>query len=370
MSLDDDLNSTIESMYRAATSPDIWPVALHACNDLFGGAGVSLEVIDRTTQAHELFSSANVPSACEVEYLEHYVSICPRVDHGFRQRLGDIGYDAQVISEADMAKDEYYSSFLGAQGLKYYISGCLLQTPERFGAIVVQHTPEHGHVEAPEISLMRCLLPHFRQAVDLSMRWRQMDGERTSLEKALDQLREGVIVVDDAGAAVHVNAMAQKMVRDGDGVTLSQGQVGIAQPAAMQSYEVALRNALAASGEQKGGGCDITVSRLSGKAPYILAVRPYRDATSRAGAFVFIRDPAAEALRNDELLRRVFGLTGAECELAGALVKGQSLRGYADRKGLSINTVYTHYRRLKDKTRSAHQAALISTLKDIKSPVN
>lgn len=112
MSLDDDLNSTIESMYRAATSPDIWPVALHACNDLFGGAGVSLEVIDRTTQAHELFSSANVPSACEVEYLEHYVSICPRVDHGFRQRLGDIGYDAQVISEADMAKDEYYSSFL------------------------------------------------------------------------------------------------------------------------------------------------------------------------------------------------------------------------------------------------------------------
>lgn len=370
MSLDDDLNAVIESIYCAANLPDAWPAALRASGELFGGAGVTLEVIDKTAHNHEFYCSTGLPEAGEIEYLNHYVSVSPRLSLGQKSRTGDIGYDALVLPESGMAKDEFYSSFLTSLGLKYFVSGCLIQSPAQLAVVAIQFAPQHGHVEAAEISLMRHLLPHFRQAVDMSMRWQQLDRHNVDLEQALDQLRDGVIVLDGAGTVAHVNAEAQRIIRTGDGLTLFQHQLNLVDPVAMQSYETTLQNALLTPGEQNGAGFEIAVSRPSGKAPYVLAVRPFRDATSRAGAYVFIRDTAAESAHSSLLLRQAFGLTEAESELAEFLLEGLSLRQCADRRGVSINTVYTHYRRLKDKTGSAQQTALIAMLKDIASPIN
>jgi DNA-binding CsgD family transcriptional regulator len=57
-----------------------------------------------------------------------------------------------------------------------------------------------------------------------------------------------------------------------------------------------------------------------------------------------------------------FGLTGAERRLAAALAFGETLSEYARRNCLSINTVYTHYRRTKEKMGAGNQAALVARL--------
>ena len=56
------------------------------------------------------------------------------------------------------------------------------------------------------------------------------------------------------------------------------------------------------------------------------------------------------------------GLTPAERRLAAALVLGEALPTYARRNGVSMNTVYTHYRRLKMKLDCASQAELLARL--------
>lgn len=56
------------------------------------------------------------------------------------------------------------------------------------------------------------------------------------------------------------------------------------------------------------------------------------------------------------------GLTQSERRLAAAIAVGDALSDYAKRNGLSINTVYTHYRRLKEKMNAANQAALVAQL--------
>ncbi len=61
-----------------------------------------------------------------------------------------------------------------------------------------------------------------------------------------------------------------------------------------------------------------------------------------------------------------FGLTAAETRLATALAHGDGLRDYAARKGLSINTVYTHYARVKAKLDCADQASLARRLEALK----
>jgi DNA-binding CsgD family transcriptional regulator len=217
---------------------------------------------------------------------------------------------------------------------------------------------------------MKRLLPHFRQALDLSLRWQRMDQTRAGMNEALERLRDGVIVLDGTGAAIHLNRGAEVMLRNQDGVSLSKGRLAIAQREAMRLYETALNDALPASRSETVARFEIAVARPSGKPPYVVSVRPYRDADGRAGTLVFIRDSSAYWDDKRQLLRQAFGLTDAEVQLAHGLANGLSLHKYAEQNGLSINTIYTHYHRLKDKTGSVNQAVLIANLKDMTPAVD
>ena len=59
------------------------------------------------------------------------------------------------------------------------------------------------------------------------------------------------------------------------------------------------------------------------------------------------------------------GLTPAERRLAAALACGETPVAYARRTSLSINTVYTHYRRIKDKLDASRQAELVTRLRSL-----
>ena len=60
-----------------------------------------------------------------------------------------------------------------------------------------------------------------------------------------------------------------------------------------------------------------------------------------------------------------YSLTSAEQRLARSIAYGEGLLDYAARYDLSINTVYTHYRRIKSKLDCPSQAALITRLHSI-----
>jgi|AntAceMinimDraft_11_1070367.scaffolds.fasta_scaffold28444_2 DNA-binding CsgD family transcriptional regulator len=60
-----------------------------------------------------------------------------------------------------------------------------------------------------------------------------------------------------------------------------------------------------------------------------------------------------------------FSLTEAERRLARALAQGERLAEYALRKSLSMNTIYTHYRRIKEKLECRDRSALATRLRDI-----
>lgn len=59
------------------------------------------------------------------------------------------------------------------------------------------------------------------------------------------------------------------------------------------------------------------------------------------------------------------GLTGAERRLAIALASGETLSAYGARTGVTMNTVYTHYRRVKDKLDCHRQVELLVRLREV-----
>ena len=65
---------------------------------------------------------------------------------------------------------------------------------------------------------------------------------------------------------------------------------------------------------------------------------------------------------DQRMLRATFGLTDAEADLARALQTGTSPAKYARDRAISTNTVYTHLRRIKDKTGTRRITELIHAL--------
>jgi DNA-binding CsgD family transcriptional regulator len=105
---------------------------------------------------------------------------------------------------------------------------------------------------------------------------------------------------------------------------------------------------------------------------YLVSVRPLPRSSSvgdEAAAIVFVHDPQARNAGTTALMRGVFGFTEAEANLAEALRTGTSIGDYARERMVSLNTVYWHLRRIKEKTGCSRLPELISKLNDLRVPV-
>ena len=368
--------ATVEAIYAAGLDAELWPQALEAMTRSIGGVGATLEVIDRGTATHCEFHAFGLPPTHQLPYLDQYAAINPRLRPALQRKPGEVGWDYLVIDERGMDHSAFYSEFLAPIDLRYDISGILAVGQPAVAVVSVQRSPRQGHVGRAEIATMGRLVPHVSQALDVTRRLRSADATRHSLERALDWLADGVILVRADGRVLYANQAFDSMAQGGDGVRLRKGEVEFAAAEARSRFAAALaavgrlRNS-----DPRHAGCDFPITRPSGAPPYLVSVRPIpvsrRDAhtVSRADAIVFFRDPMSRHAATTHMLREVFGLTEAEASVAQALTAGVPLADYARAHAISLNTVYTHLKRVKAKTGSHRMAELIRRLNDLQGPL-
>ncbi len=258
--------------------------------------------------------------------------------------------------------------FLPGFDMRYLLAGVVSRTPTEIVFTATQRSARAGLPDEREVRLLRTLLPHIGLAFDLM---RRLHGAETAAEgtgAALDWVADGVVVLDAQGGVLHANRQARAVARRNDGVALRRGMLSFASAAAERALQRALSAlaAVAADPLLPPAPVDFVARRAGDQAPYAISVRPY-SAAGRGAAVVFIVDPLVEHGASAELLRQVFGLTGAEADLAEALRRGTPLDAYAAARGLSVNTVYTHLRRIKDKTGKSRTVELIHALNAIRA---
>jgi DNA-binding CsgD family transcriptional regulator len=367
MGLGDDLIAAISRIHAAGLDAEKWPDALSLFTQLMGGHGASLEFLQRPSMQHRHMYSYGLPSVGP--YLQHYAPMCPRVPFSARHPAGTVQYDAQYMDDVAMDANPFYMEFLAPLDMRYFIGGVVASSPEEMVATGVQIAPKAGHPSPAKIKLMGLLLPHFQQAVDVMRRLGKLANDQQSFERALDWLADGVIMLAADGTVRYANAAAQEVARARDGIAIRRAMMEFA------SGEVTLKfgTALAAitrlrEAEATAASADFTVERASGAAPYSISLRPLPANLERPEvtvALMFIHDPQARGANAAGLLQQAFGLTRAEAAVAQALRSGSSPDDYARERNLSPNTVYTHLRRIKEKTGCSRMAELIRKLNDV-----
>jgi DNA-binding CsgD family transcriptional regulator len=373
----DDLLATIEAIHAAGLDEGLWPQALAATARSVGGNAATLEVFGRQSLCPIRMYSFGVPRHEEIAYLARLAETNIRLPLVAQQRLDDMSWDFKILDQGAMRRSPFHAEFLARMDMRYFVSGIVHKTADQFAGLCVHRSAKMGHIQRDGIATLRALVPHVRQAFDVARRLKRSGDARDQLERTLDWLADGVALISANGAVVYANDSLQAMARRNDGVHLRKHGVELADPAGQQKFSDALTAVLRLKiGELRHAPvADFVAARSSPGQPYLVSVRPLFAAPASAPAsplpvaIVFMRDPLARNPAATGTLRELFGLTAAEAALAQALQSGVTLTEYARRRVLSLNTVYTHLRRLREKTGCSRMPELIHKLNELRVSV-
>jgi DNA-binding CsgD family transcriptional regulator len=360
----DTLLDTIEAIHGAGLNPDGWPKALSLVAGMLGGSAATVESYALPTGGILWLRAYNIPPPNQVLYADEFAALNPRAAYGMRQPSVELLWDYKVLDEAAMDRDPYYADFLSRTGHRYFLSGVLHRNSSEVAVATIQRSRRQGHASETDVGLLGRLMPHLRQAVDVGRRLDGLAQTEAGLREAIDRLQDGVALVGWHGEVMATNRALREIVGRGDGIAIVQGQLEFTSAKSARAYAEAL-TAIASIGDGKlrdGAMMDMAALREGGAPPYVVAVRPFAETHSAVMALVFVHDPLRSDAPSISLLQSVFGLTAAEADLARALHGGQTPSAYARSRKLSANTIYTHLRRLKEKTGCSRLPELIALL--------
>jgi len=368
----DDLLAAVEAIHAAGVDAKLWPDALGKIAQAVGGTIATLELFEKPSLRPREVHSHGLPPAAEISYLDQYAALNRRLPIAATYRLDEIHFDYCMFDEQTIRRDPFYMEFLAQNGLRYFVGGIVRAAPHEFAGVCVHRTPQQGHVDSAGLTVMERLVPHVRGAFDVTRRLKEAGETRHSLERALDWLADGVALIGPDGAVIYANETFQGIARRKDGIAVRRGVLEFAAGEARARLGEALgATARLRKGDSAARIADFTVARSSDGPAYLVSVRPllegarHEGASSKAVAIIFIRDPLGRGGAATTIMREVFGFTDAEANLAQALQAGIPLGQYARARAVSLNTVYTHLRRIKEKTGCSRMPELIRKLNDV-----
>ena len=194
------------------------------------------------------------------------------------------------------------------------------------------------------------------------------------LENALGWFADGIALLRADGSLVYANETLRAFAERGDGIRIFARSIEFAASDSQKRLDAAL-DALARLG---GPFCDIyttdfPVPRKDGTPAYIVSLRPLVGVGSHiaedAVIILLVRDPLSVITATRRILQELYGLTKAEAHLAQSLCTGTTIVAYARERKLSINTVYTHLKRLREKTGCKSLGELVRKLSELNSPL-
>lgn len=346
----------IDRFVAAALAPDEWPRALDTISEALGASGATM-VLGRTRRASVAVSHSVTGLIEEYFHLAipdtRETRVMTRFTEGFRTDYDD-------FSPAEMARDPYYQEFLAPHGLGYHAAATLAGGPDEL-VLSLKRPARRGHYDGFELDQLQRALPHLRQAArTAAMAWR---ASFTGQLDAFAHIGIGAVLLDRRGRAVEVN----EAVALGDAVDIVGGELTALLGQDRVALAAAIRGALGFDMPSRNPPpSTVIVHRIAGRRPVVADVLPIagamRSLLAPAVVIVLLRDLDRRSVPPLDLLRRTFGLTPREAELAAQLARGVTLREAA--AALAITELHAR-QRLKVvfvKTGATRQTELVMML--------
>ena len=385
----DRFSTTVQAIHAAALQPEGWPQALAHIAALHG-APKALAFTPLTHPDDGGFVLAHaIPQSFLQEWAERYLPhdlwTTQARDRGLLHD-GHVLLGEDLVPDAQLVQSVFYREFLVRLDIRRLCSGVVF-SGRMAGLPSTTCSVFRGCDGTPFTEAGRRLhalvTNHLSLALGAALRLRDAEFRLATSLQALDRLHGAVLLLGQRGNVLFANRTALALLARAHGLALRLGnpatdalgwlQAGsaCAQNALdAELHAVLARNPLLATHFAHG----LVLPQPPPLGDLVLHAVPLGEQGSelwcrllQPGAMLFITDPQAVPALDPALLRRLYGISTAECRVAQQLLHGQTLQQAARHLHLGSNTVKTHLQQLFEKTRTHRQQQLMRLLMAVAS---
>lgn len=349
----DEYSRMVTAIHAAAITPEHWIDAMTTVRRSLDADACGMIIADGSSR---LIKTASLPEEAKADYLDYYRDIDYVLEAVDKSPVGMINDGQELI--ALNARSEFNIDWMRPYDLQDGIFVRLTGEVDPTTFLLAAPLRDDAFATAERVRAINALIPHLQQALRTQNYLTGLQLEVDDLAAAIDSMRRAVLVLDAHAVVLHCNSPARDVLERNDGLSVRAGRL------TSNSDDTALRRSVAdATGAPPRHGCSVACQRLSGR-PYVAHVTPFTavDDDTPGRALVVIVDLDDPADPPAALLRRLYGLTGAECEVALRAGRGQGLAPIAEEMSLSMTTVKTHLHHVFAKTATRRQAELVRLL--------
>ena len=306
-----------------------------------------------------------LPGDGEASYNNYYYSLDPFVGLP-ADRVVTVD---DVFGNTGWLSSELYKQFLQPQDVRYILGADLRTASGVECRFRVCRNHASKQFSARDKAFCGLLLPHLKRAVELHSRLDTAEVERSICANAIDHLQVGMITLDENGAIIDINGVADEILKQGNGLSISRGTIEASDAQENRTLKRLIRHAVMGHHGTAAAIVEaMPITRSHDKPRLGLLVRTIllsdwsEDNKRRPAVALFLRDPDRKPEGAQETIRKLYDLTPAETSLALLLTNGMTLEEAAEEQGISKNTARTHLRAIFSKTGVTRQATLVRIL--------
>ena len=338
------VNHLVGRIYEAALSPAQWSGVLDELREALNGAAFQIYTIGRETRELVQQWDCGLPRQFTEEYRAYYSKLSERNDLLLRNPDLSVIYDRMFFDEAEMDRSEMYRWRAGFD-FRYFIGGQLLRTDSTLSMAALQRSKRQGHATQFEIEAFAAFRPHLGRALRIQGRLAALEQESSSAWSVIEDASFGIVVLTGDRRIWRCNREAERIMAEGGEIDGQGGKLAARRPidnAALQRLiagAVEIAHGRGRDDGVGGGGGSMALAKRASPRPYAVLVAPVPErvaplSLAAPAVVVLLTDPDHAPETPAQLLRRVYGLTRKEAQLALALAAGATLADAA--KGLRI----------------------------------
>ena len=361
------LSRLIYTLYAASTSPELWPNFLQELTRLMGVSGGGIVQHDMENQRFGLQTHVGLDPAGVALYERYYGTIDEWREAALNlpEDEGVFGYE--LCSKALLEKTEFYNDFLVKFDSRLYWTIATEKRMSRLESISLYQGWNDNPPGQDGLDLLQLILPHLKAALRIRRQLVAADMVKREFEEALNCLDQGIVLLDQSGSCLFVNAVAHRIVNRREGLSIAKSRLWVTSPNERTRLDALIRQTCT-NDFVNGKGGSVAISR-HGKKPFSISVHRFRceqpTALKRAVVIVFIADSEQTLKTSPEATACLYGLTPAESRLTELLLSGLSLSEAADQNEVARETVRSQLKSIFNKTGVRRQTELLRLLSGI-----
>jgi DNA-binding CsgD family transcriptional regulator len=359
-----DLTELIGCIYDSASDPERWSQFLSRLSHISESRSAILVMHNAGQAKHTVSSSWGFEERALRLYETRYGDLDPWTQRGLLLPAGYVCSSEELCPLEELTQTEIYNDFMRPYDVKHAMFGVVTNDIGSMATVSLFRDSKGGEFQMTQLEILRLLVPHVQRASAIHFRLADVNARSASFENAIDMLQFGVILISSANKILHINSSAKRHIDSESGLRFRRGRLVTSKECEQERFTALVSQCVrTARREGIGAGGTMLVSRIAGR-PLSVTVAPLRTTgwPEQPAAVVFISDLDERAELPAELLRRCYGLSPAESQLALALIRGHSLKEVAGSLYISLNTAKTQLKSIFTKTQVKRQGELINLL--------